>query len=594
MKKISFLILLFLSTQIVYSQTPTIIFSDDFSNSSNWIMTDIQNGGSQNWVIGTNGPIGPYSGSMGVIQSTTDSNGFALYDSDGLNTSGSGSQNAYLTYNGVVNCDSFSNININFQSYHRKYQNVIFLEVATDSNWSNLESYEIDSDLGMTYASDNPEFISIDISSIAANQDSIYFRFHYIGGDDYAWMIDDVSITPVPDYSITCTDGSFSSINNLNSNLNVNLDINYTFYPISQAILHPYRFQSVILNNGLQDLSSVIMKVEVERGMNSYWELYSDPGSLISGQVDTFFTNSNFAPDSLGLYNFTFSAYNDTLCSSESFEMKSVVTDTIYGVDYDWDSDGSSAGGGYSSGTSNCGQVLGNVFNIYNDQNGYYYNTEASSISFHVNGTSSIGASLKVELYKIDGLSNSQPTFTLIDSSEFITLDTNDIDKWVTIALNDSILSSGNIYLAAVRGKQESSFSSMISSASNSNSITFLQDNGCNLGSFPPGTWYTLSHSLLIRLNIGSDTTLLSENYINFKNNINVYPNPTNGIFSINVEGENSYKLTVRNIVGQIIYKDYVVGGYVKDIDLSDYKSGIYLLELDTGTGIINKKLILQ
>jgi hypothetical protein len=591
MKKISFFIFLFLLAQLVYSQT-TIIFSDDFSNSSNWIMTDVQNGGSQNWVIGTNGPTGPYSLSMGVIQSTTNSNGFALYDSDGLNTSGSGSQNAYLTYNGVVNCDSFSNININFQSYHRKYQNVIFLEVATDANWNNLESYEIDSDLGMTYASDNPEFISIDISSIAANQDSIYFRFHYMGVDDYAWMIDDVSITPVPDYSITCTDGSFSSINNLNSNLNVNLDVNYTFYPVSQAILHPYRFQSVISNNGLQELTNVIMHVEIEKDTLS-WNLYSDTVSLISGEVDTLFTNSDFTPDSLGLYNFTFSAYNDTLCGSDSFEMKSVVTDTIYGVDYDWDSDGSSAGGGYNSGTSNCGQVLGNVFNIYKDQTGHYYNTSASSISFHVNDWSDVGSSLKVELYKIDSLNNLQPTFTLMDESEFIILDSSDINSWVTIALNDSILSSGNIYLAAVRGKQES-FNSRISSASNSNSLTFLQDNGCNLGQYGFGAWYTLSHSLLIRLNIGWDTLLTSYDNIIFENDLTVYPNPTKGIFSINLDGQNSYKLTVRNIVGQIIYKDDIPGGYVKNIDLSNHKSGVYLLELETENGKINKKLILQ
>jgi len=268
MKKNYFFIFLFLLAQFVYAQT--IIFSHDFSDTvtvasptSDWIMTDIQNGGAQNWVISTIGPIGPYSGPMGVIQSATNTNGFAMYDSDGLNTSGSGSQNAYLTYNGFVNCDSFSNININFQSYHRKYQNHIFLEVDTNSNFSTFESYEIDAALGITFASDNPEFVSIDISSIAANQDSIYFRFHYIGGDDYAWMIDDVTITPVPDYSITCTDGSFSSINNLN-NLNVNLDVNYTFYPKSQAFLHPYKFQSILSNNGLLNLSSVIMHVEVD------------------------------------------------------------------------------------------------------------------------------------------------------------------------------------------------------------------------------------------------------------------------------------------------------------------------------------------
>ena len=183
--------------------------------------------------------------------------------------------------------------------------------------------------------------------------------------------------------------------------------------------------------------------------------------------------------------------------------------------------------------------------------------------------------------------------FTLIDESEFIILDSSDINSWVTIMLNDSVLSSGNIYLAAVRGKQES-FNSRISSASNSNSLTFLQDNGCNLGQYGFGAWYTLSHSLLIRLNIGWDTLLTSYDNIIIENDLTVYPNPTKGIFSINLDGQNSCKLTVRNIVGQIIYKDYVPGGYVKNIDLSNHKSGVYLLELDTDNGIVNKKLILQ
>ena len=154
-------------------------------------------------------------------------------------------------------------------------------------------------------------------------------------------------------------------------------------------------------------------------------------------------------------------------------------------------------------------------------------------------------------------------------SSQFITLDINHIDKWVTISLNDSILSSGDIYLAAVRGKQEVSFSSMISSASNSNSITFLQDNGCNLGQSPPGTWYTLSHSLLIRLNIGWEDSLhLSYNDINSQNDIIIFPNPTSGIFSIILKDKDDYKVSVQNIVGQLVYEDYVRGDVLKNIDL--------------------------
>ena len=47
--------------------------------------------------------------------------------------------------------------------------------------------------------SDNPEIVSINISSTAGNQPSVWFRFRYEGQWDYAWMLDDVSLTETPD-----------------------------------------------------------------------------------------------------------------------------------------------------------------------------------------------------------------------------------------------------------------------------------------------------------------------------------------------------------------------------------------------------------
>ena len=150
MKKL--LSLFFVSIFILGTNAQGVFWTNSFSNSNDWTMVDILNGGSQNWVITTNGPIGPYSGSMDPISSTTSANGFALYDSDGLNTTGAGSQNALLTYNGSVDCSAYDNININFESYHRKFQNTIYLEVTTDPNWINYSQFEINSTLGVTYA----------------------------------------------------------------------------------------------------------------------------------------------------------------------------------------------------------------------------------------------------------------------------------------------------------------------------------------------------------------------------------------------------------------------------------------------------------
>jgi hypothetical protein len=59
-----------------------------------------------------------------------------------------------------------------------------------------------------------------------------------------------------------------------------------------------------------------------------------------------------------------------------------MVTDSVYAVDSDWDSDGSTiTGGGYSSGAACGGQVLGNTFDVYD-------NAVVTSISFHVNSAS--------------------------------------------------------------------------------------------------------------------------------------------------------------------------------------------------------------
>ena len=113
-----FLIIISLNTN---AQTP--FWTNDFSNSSDWTMVDLANGGLQNWVITTNGPQGSFSSAMGPIASTTAANGFALYDSDALN-SFYGVQEAYIMYNGTIDCSVFSNVNIEFQSYHKKFRDL--------------------------------------------------------------------------------------------------------------------------------------------------------------------------------------------------------------------------------------------------------------------------------------------------------------------------------------------------------------------------------------------------------------------------------------------------------------------------------------
>ena len=140
-------------------------------------MTDHANGGTQNWVIGTAAPSGSFSSGMGAIASTTASNGFAMYDSDALATSAANAQDATLSFNNSIDCSAYQYVNLSFESYHRKFQDSVFVEVSNDNvNW---DRYEVHADLGVTDQSANPEFLSVNVSATAGNQPVVYFRFHY-------------------------------------------------------------------------------------------------------------------------------------------------------------------------------------------------------------------------------------------------------------------------------------------------------------------------------------------------------------------------------------------------------------------------------
>ena len=78
-----------------------------------------------------------------------------------------------------------------------------------------------------------------------------------------------------------------------------------------------------------------------------------------------------------------------------------------------------------------------------------------------------------------------------------------------------------------------------------------------------------------------------------------IYPNPSRDVFYITFTSEvvKDLRVVVRNVIGkELIVEDLIqfVGEYTKQINLKDNVKGIYLLEIKTDEGVINKKLILQ
>lgn len=80
-------------------------------------------------------------------------------------------------------------------------------------------------------------------------------------------------------------------------------------------------------------------------------------------------------------------------------------------------------------------------------------------------------------------------------------------------------------------------------------------------------------------------------NELNISNSIDVYPNPSNGIFTIEGDKINSLKIT--NISGQIVLEREVANNKI-EIDLSSQPNGVYFIKLITSEGIGVKKILVQ
>ena len=162
---------------------------------------------------------------------------------------------------------------------------------------------------------------------------------------------------------------------------------------------------------GFKTLDNSVLHVNVMDESGASQDFTSNPISVSPGINDTVATATNFTPNQIGLYNFSYWATSDSFPTTDTTVMSTIVTDTVYGVDYDWASDGANAGNGYFLGKPCGGNVLGNVFDIYAVDT-------VTSISFHVNESSAFGNDVKVVLYDIDDPSVIDP-ISLEESDDY-------------------------------------------------------------------------------------------------------------------------------------------------------------------------------
>ncbi|MCF6365840.1 MAG: lamin tail domain-containing protein [Bacteroidales bacterium] len=78
-----------------------------------------------------------------------------------------------------------------------------------------------------------------------------------------------------------------------------------------------------------------------------------------------------------------------------------------------------------------------------------------------------------------------------------------------------------------------------------------------------------------------------------FENQILIYPNPSNGKFTVQQNSNSEFDIKVKDETGRTIFvSDNNIG--TTELDLSSFAKGIYFVEIKSNKNIVNKKLILE
>ena len=303
--KISFFLftLLFAFSQGATAQG--VFFTEDFDGGipAEWTAMEVQGNGQplSNWEATTVGPTGAFA--VNPLASTTSANGWVIFDGD---ANCGGNQDAWLI-TPPVDCSDKNVVFLAAEHYYRKFQDNISIMVGTDladmDNWGQIPLF---ADLGANSFSDgdgaiNPDLLSVNITEFAANNTNVYVAFRFVGGCDYSWQIDDVTLTdedPRPENELR-VNSFYATATTANS-------------PLSQV--DPIYFLADIQNFGSSAQTGVSLNAKVEFEGT---EVFSSDLAYGDISVDSLAENQlfpeNYTPTQTGAYTVTYTLSADNV-----------------------------------------------------------------------------------------------------------------------------------------------------------------------------------------------------------------------------------------------------------------------------------------
>lgn len=593
------------------------LFYEDFNGGApaGWVIAN-NSGNSNNWIWGNGMPGGQFSTNADTLASPTGANGYMILPADLYNTPipGPGPTPMDASFTSTMISPPTGSIQfpagvlIRFhhsQRYCCSGANELVLEVSTDNiTWT---TYDATGDRNPNTATPNGEELEINVSGALGNATSAYIRFRSTGNSHYYWMVDDITMLEGPSNSMIIDDRYVAYGDT------AFLTYNPPFYQYPQAIMRPIDFGAFTSNYGTNTQNGVTINYEVlhdstynggagtglgyltQHSVTSATPIMPDsqyneavtPGFIST--IDGFFrTNIWVTSDSV---NQNTGAPMPPSLVSYDFVISDSIMDKTSGP-YVGD-----AGPGNYQGGGNDGDRWASMHTMGDTS------ALATSISLLVaNVTSNDGAQIQPRVWEWRDTGQTYATAIVeppLGSSPFtVTIDTTMLGRWLTLPLfPPATLNANTQYLVGWEQMGGANVNAEFTVARDRTRepaqppvTNFVYINDANPG------WGWVTQLGGIRLNF--QTTIGVEEQNNEKVDFAVMPNPTTGELKVVLESNvaKTYRMSVRNMLGQTVYNDNVSvnGKRTIDMDLSGNDKGVYFVTLENGNERLVKKVVLK
>jgi len=445
----------------------------------------------------------------------------------------------------------------------------LYVEFSTDggTNWTSSSTNVLTSITNHNTATAPQTATTLTADLSAYNDQAVQVRFRCVsdfGG--FSLFLDNV----------TGVEADVTSINNdLLVNQSYLLNSTSGYYgtiPSTQA--SPVAFTQKVSNIGVNNQTNVTLSAIVNDGSSDVYTATSTPVTVNAGDEDSLYTSTSFTiPTGSNSYRV---AYN--IVQTETDETPNNNKDTVEFASEDYIFARAYSPSTYFGATqlaslgSGDGLVVGNIFN-------FVANTRVESITMMIYTGTSEGAVLNGQLYDA---SNG----TLIaETGDYSIVAADVTNMMVTLTFTNPVdISAGTAIVAGMEITYVAAGDVKILCDGSD-----LQEISYNLFYLPNATpnpgWTSINGTgtPVIILDLTDPTSV---NQIS-KNNISVYPNPSNGLVTIN--GVEKASVNVYNTLGALVMS----ANNVNSIDMSALANGTYMVKVTTANESVVKQVVL-